>query len=701
MLSLTLTKKSATFNINIDYKKNALMDSLSIHRQFPRWLLFGIIIVIPLAILPNANDSTILKPAALYVLTASLIAAVIAKNCRQQQLEITFSAIHVLFACYILVSFISLLSAVNMSLAWESLLRLLCYFIVFAASYEFFASAESTAQLNTVFIVTISLSCIVELLQRFVFIPMNVTEVMSNRTVMSTFGNTAYFSGYLILLFPLVACQFLQSKKTSVRVLLLVLALTMAYVLVETESRSGWIALIVSGSIFILLYFKTSKWRIVMIFAILVLTVLTYFFFPDIIGRRINALFHASPTSSVMRRVVFYEGAWNAFLASPIIGNSIGNFEVFLPKFRLPSYWMTRSEDIVPHAHNEFLEILSETGILGFVFFIAIFVFLFIYISKSLRVLNEQYRLYVITFTSCIVAVLVDNLASLNLRTIPVAVCFWIVVAVLLRAVNSSSRNISFSLPIVVYRLRWLPYAGLIFFLAWYVPIVLTKSKAEKNVLDGELFRFKNMNNEAIASYQDALRYVPGHPVALFSLAATLNNVGNYREMREHANHLLADYPWYPKAHLLSAISSFELGDTNAGLDELAKEMKLANTPQTYYYAGYFAYRLRHNEEEYRMLKLLLYQNIESKISDFSTNAIDRLSEVCREQHSENECKNLLQQMRTTFPSDAQVLTSIAVCYNKLGFGQLSEETASQAIALQPDSSLTERLEQILQRTSK
>src|ERR1043166_5141123 len=129
-----------------------------------------------------------------------------------------------------------------------------------------------------------------------------------------------------------------------------------------------------------------------MIGALFLAAMLISFLFPDIIQRRLSNILEGGPTSSIARRLYFYAGAWKAFLASPVIGNGIGNFIVFLPKFRPPDYWMFRSEDIAPHAHNEFLEVLSETGLFGFIAFFVLLSAAFIVLRKKLNELSGNER---------------------------------------------------------------------------------------------------------------------------------------------------------------------------------------------------------------------------------------------------------------------------------------------------------------------
>jgi len=69
-------------------------------------------------------------------------------------------------------------------------------------------------------------------------------------------------------------------------------------------------------------------------------------------------------------RIYKWESAWNMFLDHPIIGVGPGRFKYeYLDKYILP---MAR-ERTAAHAHNNFLQVLAENGVIGFLIFLGLF----------------------------------------------------------------------------------------------------------------------------------------------------------------------------------------------------------------------------------------------------------------------------------------------------------------------------------------
>lgn len=73
--------------------------------------------------------------------------------------------------------------------------------------------------------------------------------------------------------------------------------------------------------------------------------------------------FEKTTVASQMRpegRLTIYRGAWRIFLAHPWTGTGLGTFETMYPR-----YETAYSPAVVNHAHNDFIELLTDTGVAG------------------------------------------------------------------------------------------------------------------------------------------------------------------------------------------------------------------------------------------------------------------------------------------------------------------------------------------------
>ena len=98
------------------------------------------------------------------------------------------------------------------------------------------------------------------------------------------------------------------------------------------------------------------------------------------LNARINTVVDSQNDESIKQRLRFYGHALQQIKATPILGCGIGNWRIMSVKYDSVNMYSY----IVPFvAHNDFLEIFAETGVIGFIPFI-----LFIYLIFRLTFTN-------------------------------------------------------------------------------------------------------------------------------------------------------------------------------------------------------------------------------------------------------------------------------------------------------------------------
>ncbi|MDD4565837.1 MAG: O-antigen ligase family protein [Eubacteriales bacterium] len=91
---------------------------------------------------------------------------------------------------------------------------------------------------------------------------------------------------------------------------------------------------------------------------------LDYPLLPNIIANRIQNLF---ANENVVQRTIFFEDGIEIFSKSPVIGRGLGGFENGVYSVQ-DFYYETK------YAHNHYIQVLSDLGIIGFIIFISILV---------------------------------------------------------------------------------------------------------------------------------------------------------------------------------------------------------------------------------------------------------------------------------------------------------------------------------------
>lgn len=192
------------------------------------------------------------------------------------------------------------------------------------------------------------------------YVDLTVNAGMPGR-VESFFDNPNTFAEMLILLLPLVVALILCSKHWFSRLAACGVFLAGVAALGMTYSRASWVGIACAAVVFVFL------WRPKLIPAFLVVCVLAIPLLPSSIWNRILTI--ANPAdSSTSSRIPLYQAALGVVRMSPISGAGLGTAAVqeFIAENNL-----YHGDAPYVHAHNIYLELWVEAGVLGFVGFFA------------------------------------------------------------------------------------------------------------------------------------------------------------------------------------------------------------------------------------------------------------------------------------------------------------------------------------------
>lgn len=678
-----------------------LVEVKAVSHNFALWMLFLLFAAPTLTLVINVNDSTFLKGPLLHILGALTLAVWLMVKAKQRSIEIQVSVVHLLLGGYLIASAISLHTALSLRHGVQGLIFLASSGLTCWLSFQLLTTPLHLRGALLAFLFVASIVTLLGLLQVLAPIDAAWLFITSNHAAIGTFGNTTYFGSFIAMSFPLLIGLALRKGETKiVRLISWAVTIGMLYLLVQTGARSAWIASVVSMIVMTTIYYRSWRHRIFPIAAIAACVALLFLVFPELIMKRLGNLFELDPSSSFARRLFFYDAAWRGFLSSPFLGNGVGNFVIFLPKFRSPDYWKVRSEDIVAHAHNEFLEILSETGVFGFLFFGAIIAILMYRFIKALRTdIEPGNRLLIISSACAILALLIDSFASMSLRTIPIALLFWFLVGVSARITGDTVFSHHFTTrswtnPVLII-ITLMGIGGI----ALYLQHLSSRYKAEKLFLEGNVFRWSNEPVRAAQKYEQALLHDGDLYEARLYVGANDIEVGNFTKALKEIKILLEEHPYFPKARIISAIASYELGDSSTAHHFMAIERTISTSPQTMFYQSVFAQRAGRNAEAVSLILERLRSNVSAKIPDFAEEGIRQLGTLLGVQTIPPDYLTVLKNLEDTFPRLNTLLVSIGETYEQAGMPEQARDVIIRINLTGADSGETRtRVEQLQSR---
>jgi len=439
--------------------------------------------------------------------------------------------------------------------------------------------------------------------------------------VFGLFGNVNYFAEYLIVLLPLAISLFFVTRNRTHKILLLVGILAMGGSLILTFTRGSYLAIGIS-SIFMFFFYLASRGKSFIkehkkiFISILALIVLITFFFalpnplnkPGTVISKIKGRISISQftkSSSLKRREAIWGFTVLMIKDHPLHGSGLGTFKYNSLNYQAKFFGQGENRSLYPYgvadkAHNEYLQLGAEIGILGLGIFLWLIIAYFNYGMKLLKRIENKYKQgIIIGLMGGVMAVLVDAIFGFPLHLPATLSLFWLIIGLTIVTIKievnadktnlkqkdfdiaeKKVENISFDKKQKktedkdndnIYRFKPILYLSIIL-----LAIILSVTIARPFIAQTCWYKgFKEIKNEnwdkAIKIYEEALRWDPYLGPIYYDIGKILQNKELYGISREYLEKA-AKYIDHPDLPLDLAIIYLKSGM----LDEAAIKLKQA-----------------------------------------------------------------------------------------------------------------------------
>ncbi|MBU4511257.1 O-antigen ligase family protein, partial [bacterium] len=378
--------------------------------------------------------------------------------------------------------------------------------------------------------------------------------------VISTIGQKNWTSNYLALIFPLMFSYFLIEKSKRKKKFYFV-ALSIVYAtLMICQSRGIWISISLTSIFAIYISFKfkiikilkeNQKWLILLILTFVIITII---YSTDnllnksaitVTERAMSTFDEKDP--SINTRVLMWKNTLKMIQSRPLFGLGIGTFKMNYLDYQAEflrdnpyylKYWAHAGE-----AHNEYLQIGAELGIIGLGIFLSI---IFIFYNLILKYLKKESRdnekIIVFGLLMGITCFLIHSLFSFPLHVPALGSAFFIIVGLTIvylkdfrfsKFGNSKKGNKN------VIKRQSSRLTILFSILILLVTIFVIDSLVIRPYL-AEVYAYKGRENLAFAKYNNALsdfeyaaKLDPYNGRILLNLGATYYNLGFFEEVEK------------------------------------------------------------------------------------------------------------------------------------------------------------------------
>ncbi len=230
--------------------------------------------------------------------------------------------------------------------------------------------------------------------------------------------NKNHFAGFIGMIIPLALGMSLRSRRFEKKMMFAFLGIAMAVTLFFSLSRGGIISFFAGMLVFSILVLAkgVSRRKLIpiLLFTLILGVFLAYLGISPIVSR------FAQSEVSTEQRFSAWMGTLSAFRDYAVLGSGFGTFEYIFKIYQpdgLYDYW--------GHAHNDYLELLLDLGIVGTVI---VAIFLFIVLRTIIKTEWGSRGLYLkAAFLSSLSTIAVHNLVDFNLHIPSNALLFFLI----------------------------------------------------------------------------------------------------------------------------------------------------------------------------------------------------------------------------------------------------------------------------------
>ncbi|TWI68201.1 O-antigen ligase [Desulfobotulus alkaliphilus] len=339
--------------------------------------------------------------------------------------------------------------------------QLVLFYLVYYLSIQFFTDFRILKRTLAILAIFAGLLSISTILQSVFTEDMALwfRYVPHNSMVFGPYVNHNHYAGLMEMLLPLVLALYLiyrpvimkptlrekilgflerdSSYKYVLHIFFVILIMLSVFM---SLSRTGIAAMMASLVLFALLVRKYSRKRKefggtwIFLF-VLTLVSLSWYGWSQLdvrFGQTITQL-----ANDGVSRLTFWEDTTRIIRDFPLTGSGGGSFEQIHPVYQ--NYYMSR---LAGYAHNDYLELLSDFGVIGFVLFFAFLSAVLISMVRKLPLRKEKFSLYgsAAVFAG-LFAIALHSIMDFNLQIPANAIIFMVILALGISFANTRFRE--------------------------------------------------------------------------------------------------------------------------------------------------------------------------------------------------------------------------------------------------------------------
>ena len=630
-----------------------------------------LLIIVPLFVNKYVYDFIVNQKATLIIFTVILFSIFLVKIINTKKYSLQKTELDLPVILFALVIIFSVLISETRRVNLNGFIIFFSYILIFfLITNNLNKKADFNSFIRLFFIISLLVS-IYTIIQYYGIDP----YLKDLHSLTSTIGQKNWISNYLAMIFPVVFSYFLLEQTKKIRILYFFLLSILYATLMICQSRGIWISisLTVILAIYIIIKFKfyeifkrNKKWLFLLLVTFLVITIIYSTDNPlnksaiTVPQRAISTFDEKDP--SINTRFLIWKTTLEMIKDRQIFGLGIGAFKMnylnYQAKFLKNNPYYIKYSGKAGEAHNEYLQVWAEIGIIGLGIFMGIILMFYSLIIDYLKKNNnDKEKIIVFGLVLGVTCFLIHCLFTFPLHVPALGVTFFTIMGLTvvymrktnLYKIDSDNRQkesklknegIKIALTILV-----------LVFMIWVINLVAIKPYI------AELYYFKGMRynvdknyTKSLPNLQYAVQLDPYNGRILHALGTTYYNLNIFSKAEE----ILQE----AKKYMIDVNTFYILGLNYSKLTMFEKAEK------EFKHAIYLDPKFT---EGYHYLGLLYFQK-----KDYDK-AVEQWSKIL--------------EIEPDFPNRYIILNNLGIVYNKKEMLDKALEYFLQALQLAPEGS--------------
>lgn len=262
----------------------------------------------------------------------------------------------------------------------------------------------------------------------------------------AAFSHPNSLGGFLIMVIPVVFSGLFLKKAVSYKAVFAVILLVLVWSLILTFSRASWIGVILSILFFMFVAMKKLFMKAIVIMG-LAGVILGGVFISSTELRKDFRLSHEIISMTTNWRWHLWKDSFVMIQEKPLLGHGLNTYMVLFQEYRGQTSGVPGQTWDPTYAHNTYVQLTTETGLLGLGMFLWLLMRIF---SSSLEFSRKadcrETRIVLLGCLAGIFAFLVHSFAENNFYSLQLSSLFWFMVGIIFSSGKLLSKEDSYGI---------------------------------------------------------------------------------------------------------------------------------------------------------------------------------------------------------------------------------------------------------------